>query len=391
MPLPVGPVTSRMPCCAPKSVADAVDQRRRRGRASSSVAQHASARSRSRSTTRSPNAVGTTETRTSTSRPPTRTAMPAVLRQAVLRDVEPGHDLHARRRASACERAAAATARRAGRRRCGSGRRARARTARCGCRWRRAFTASMRSAFTSRMTGASSPASSRSGARRSLEPAVVELERGDRARRGSRPRRRLGARGGVVGARDRVAQRRRRHDERARRRAVEEAQVVERRQRRRVGDRDRRAVPRRARAAGRGGGARTASAAARAARGAGSAGRRRRAEGRARARRSGVAPVRSRSLGRRLPRPRCRASRRRASLAQVGRQAGFARFGRARCASAICWSDAIDVRRQEDEQVRLHAPVVGPPEERAEHRDVARGTARARSLLAHACRRAARR
>ena len=128
---------------------------------------------------------------------------------------------------------------------------------------------------------------------------------------------------------------------------VEEAQVVERRQRQRIGDRDRRAPAGPGRAAGRGGGARTASGAARAGRAAGSAGG---------AAANGEAERRARSRGRRHP----RAPPRRASTAGP-RSVGLAAT---RAGMRVALAERVvrhlrvggdDVRRQEDEQVGLHA------------------------------------
>ena len=102
----------------------------------------------------------------------------AVLRQAALGDVEAGHDLHARRErrrrggrggaSTSCSTPSIAEAHA----------RACARRARRGRRWRAPCTASARSAFTRRMTGASSSASSRSGGSANASSGVgVELER----------------------------------------------------------------------------------------------------------------------------------------------------------------------------------------------------------------------
>ena len=158
MPLPVGPVTRMIPWLWAR--------RRSRtaaaagARPSSGRSRRAAARSSSRSTTRSPKPVGTSETRTSMSRPATRSRMRPSCGRRRSAMSSPAM-IFTRAARVACTRAGGARTPW----RMPSMRNRTAVVRSKGSRWMSlapAFTASKRSAFTSRMTGASSPASRRS-------------------------------------------------------------------------------------------------------------------------------------------------------------------------------------------------------------------------------------
>ena len=161
LPEPVGPVTSTMPCgcCTRRSkfvqhvAAHAQAFKRELRFALVQQAQHGALAMR---------ALGRVETRTSMARPPMRKRDAAVLRQALLGNVQLCHDLQAARSARHAGRLFGCTTSRS----VPSTRKRteleRVRRARCGCRWRRPWRPASASALSMRMMGASLAASSRS-------------------------------------------------------------------------------------------------------------------------------------------------------------------------------------------------------------------------------------